>query len=1034
MDYFSTPSTSATRRPQTMRTFHNDPQSTVDARSAQSAGPYSAGLGSMSATSNSTSTQIGAVSHLGPHRTITPVGTIASGPTYLDDPRRKRDRHLRSLSPPDPTTTANDPMEDSGHRPMSWMASDGSLSSGRIATSTPQGTRSNAHDSLSRILARSLEHNTGRSEMHMNSSMIREDRTDSRMSWVSDGSTATNTVTTNTEPGWNFGSSTHTYSTEPSVPVLDPYFPPPPAMSPHEHFARSQQAFDSLLQHDPYLPASPDESIPPEMPNPSPYPPGTSTASTATNSQWWPTPWNFANSRHTPRPPTPNLMPTPHGHWSEDPMDNYGNPDPTGGLRPQSRLSTASDWDFFVSPARAMPQPSPTSQWPPFEVSSSSPDTMNFPTANRPSPRLGTDIYTTGPSYYAPARSDYSVDRYPGASVPASSNSYPSTHLEPSRVTVSVDSLRNGRAQEGSTRPRPLSPPPPSSRPSTLQSLLDRHARRIDSIRAGIPVLGLGHSRSISDSSGVHTTHSPPSPPETGSRSHRSPVERLSAWGQSLRPSYLSHRSSTSAADLPSSSSGASNSLYDHPSMRDLLDSHGHEQPGRGLSRESTRREMPRVDTIFGRGSQPYSESTSSRTEQERRRILSTFRRYSPPLGVGLDSPSDVPAFYSPASPPGPGMPVLPPPPPSSTTPWIPTTRNRQRTRETPATRLGRLLSMEYPLAWLGPDDDILLEAVAMEPEPAVEVIPSRQRNFARARAQRRARIFAAGRLRSMGDYVHDEDFDDSYEALMALGQMIGPAASGCSNKTLDDLQSGVYREFAGEKRSEPGQAVSDNDNCAICLEDYKEADVCVRLPRCSHLYHKECIKEWLKTAKTCPVCRETVEGTPRAEAVNTRRPSILSRAANLARSRDQTQSRIIDALSSTPRPTTSTTSRVDLRHFGRRVAHEEPSSQTQVERNGQGVENDGSLSRNSSTRRERPRRRLRQIDTTITTLGEFDTAWPRHSPPSPSSLWYFEPPSQMWGSNVEPSLHIEEPRFVSGPLTRALRRTGSIPDMMRGS
>ncbi|KAG8846947.1 hypothetical protein FRB91_000316, partial [Serendipita sp. 411] len=100
MDYFSTPSTSATRRPQTMRTFHNDPQSTVDARSAQSAGPYSAGLGSMSATSNSTSTQIGAVSHLGPHRTITPVGTIASGPTYLDDPRRKRDRHLRSLSPP----------------------------------------------------------------------------------------------------------------------------------------------------------------------------------------------------------------------------------------------------------------------------------------------------------------------------------------------------------------------------------------------------------------------------------------------------------------------------------------------------------------------------------------------------------------------------------------------------------------------------------------------------------------------------------------------------------------------------------------------------------------------------------------------------------------------------------------------------------------------------------------------------------------------------------------------------------------------
>lgn len=45
------------------------------------------------------------------------------------------------------------------------------------------------------------------------------------------------------------------------------------------------------------------------------------------------------------------------------------------------------------------------------------------------------------------------------------------------------------------------------------------------------------------------------------------------------------------------------------------------------------------------------------------------------------------------------------------------------------------------------------------------------------------------------------------------------------------------------------------NDNCAICLENFDKG---MLLP-CQHIYHQECIYEWLKASKNCPVCREEI-------------------------------------------------------------------------------------------------------------------------------------------------------------------------------
>jgi len=48
------------------------------------------------------------------------------------------------------------------------------------------------------------------------------------------------------------------------------------------------------------------------------------------------------------------------------------------------------------------------------------------------------------------------------------------------------------------------------------------------------------------------------------------------------------------------------------------------------------------------------------------------------------------------------------------------------------------------------------------------------------------------------------------------------------------------------------------SDVCCICLEGYSVGDtICVaKKPTCDHLFHKDCVLEWMKTNDECPLCR----------------------------------------------------------------------------------------------------------------------------------------------------------------------------------
>ena len=53
-------------------------------------------------------------------------------------------------------------------------------------------------------------------------------------------------------------------------------------------------------------------------------------------------------------------------------------------------------------------------------------------------------------------------------------------------------------------------------------------------------------------------------------------------------------------------------------------------------------------------------------------------------------------------------------------------------------------------------------------------------------------------------------------------------------------------------------QQADDIASCSVCLMEYKEGEAVCKLP-CSHLYHVDCITQWLQANRNCPYCRADV-------------------------------------------------------------------------------------------------------------------------------------------------------------------------------
>lgn len=68
------------------------------------------------------------------------------------------------------------------------------------------------------------------------------------------------------------------------------------------------------------------------------------------------------------------------------------------------------------------------------------------------------------------------------------------------------------------------------------------------------------------------------------------------------------------------------------------------------------------------------------------------------------------------------------------------------------------------------------------------------------------------------------------------------------------------FDELEVVKYSTPAGNVSDDQIvCSICLTDFQEQEMVIRLPICCHHFHKKCIQTWLENHKECPYCRADI-------------------------------------------------------------------------------------------------------------------------------------------------------------------------------
>ena len=89
-----------------------------------------------------------------------------------------------------------------------------------------------------------------------------------------------------------------------------------------------------------------------------------------------------------------------------------------------------------------------------------------------------------------------------------------------------------------------------------------------------------------------------------------------------------------------------------------------------------------------------------------------------------------------------------------------------------------------------------------------------------------------------------DIDVDEmSYEQLLELGDKIGKVSKGLTEKQFDDLDRCICMT---------------TEQCSICQDELVVGAECVKL-KCGHMFDTECVREWCKMEKICPLCKEEV-------------------------------------------------------------------------------------------------------------------------------------------------------------------------------
>ena len=86
------------------------------------------------------------------------------------------------------------------------------------------------------------------------------------------------------------------------------------------------------------------------------------------------------------------------------------------------------------------------------------------------------------------------------------------------------------------------------------------------------------------------------------------------------------------------------------------------------------------------------------------------------------------------------------------------------------------------------------------------------------------------------------------------MGQVKPPTATAeeVEKSGLKVFDASAIKGMVGNGEILDGSA----ERCLVCLSDFEEGEEC-RLLGCRHVFHKDCVDQWIKVGRNaCPACR----------------------------------------------------------------------------------------------------------------------------------------------------------------------------------
>ncbi|KAI0515510.1 hypothetical protein KFK09_008175 [Dendrobium nobile] len=136
-------------------------------------------------------------------------------------------------------------------------------------------------------------------------------------------------------------------------------------------------------------------------------------------------------------------------------------------------------------------------------------------------------------------------------------------------------------------------------------------------------------------------------------------------------------------------------------------------------------------------------------------------------------------------------------------------------------------------------------------------------------RASSRRRRLSSSDADSLGGVVlpriifvpEDDEEEGRDNTVLAAASAVG----------LDPIVIASYPKFQFSAAAEKAKGKGEGEGtCAICLCEYREAEMLRMMPDCGHSFHLMCIDAWLRLNPSCPVCRNSPLPTPQSTPLST--------------------------------------------------------------------------------------------------------------------------------------------------------------------